>query len=157
MAVTRTHIAHWMLQFYTKDDDVPQPNHLKQENILIHSNEHPDGEKFGEFVWQLDHQLDASSLLIMDNASYHCYNKPNDPTSYEKYSHIQRPIYFAPNITAEISPIDVKEYGLKHLLWKGKFKVESIWTAIEDIGNTIQAITETQVEAAWQKAKLCVD
>lgn len=33
---------------------------------------------------------------------------------------------------------------MKHRSWDDKFNVESIWTAIDPIGNTIEAITETQ-------------
>lgn len=146
-----------MIQFQTTDMDPAQPHHPWRKNLLIHTNEHPDGLKFAKFVRELDNKLTGPSLLIMDNASYHCYDKPNDPTSYEKYTWILRPIYFAPNITAEVSPIDVRDYGIKHILWNADFNMESIWTAIDSICNTIDGITKSQVEAAWQRARLCVD
>lgn len=41
----------------------------------------------------------------MENTSYHSYDKSNDPSSYEKYSNIRRPIYFASNIVVDVSTI----------------------------------------------------
>ena len=143
-----------MLQAMLEQTDPPAPPQFDSNNIVTDQGSVPDGDLFIRFVHETDLKLNQDSVLVMDNASYHFEDNPNDPDSYSKYSNIRRPIYFAPNFTPQLSPIDSPEHGLKHLVKNASHPTGTIWDALCSIKNSVYQITKGELDLAWLEVRL---